>query len=163
MRLIFFLFLISCNLKPLNNSIINSDTDLNIKILYDDLKLNLRDKSIYNEIRKELGYIYDSDNNNYIIYLSNISESSNIALVNRQGEISEYNYNLSVHAKLYEKNCDSTFKCKAIFNRVFSNSLNYNVNNNYYAIENAKNSYRSQLISSIVKEIQNEIIISLIK
>lgn len=161
MRLLILLFLLGCNLKPLHNSSLFNDDNVRIKVVFNSKNISSLNKITYRNIKEIVNIAYPADNYNYILELSNLSDSYNITVMNRNGEASEYIYSLNLNAKFYESDCDEKDNCKAIFNKSFSDRVNYNINSGYYSGEIAKESYRKELSAFITESILDEIVISL--
>jgi hypothetical protein len=165
MRFLVFILLTACSFSSLHQNELFFNNNIKIKVHFNNVNLPLQDKIIYNNIEAEIGAKYLDDNPNYILVLNNLSHNSYVSVIDREGNVSEYNYHIILNARLYDSDCylnnDNKNNCNFLFSKNFSDSINYNIKANYYASEIVKENIRSDLTKSLANEILTEILFSL--
>lgn len=151
--ILFFILLSSCNFTPIYSNENLEKTELwnNINFIYDNRGLNLAQKIILNNLLSQLTKYKDSNNSyKYSLHITNIREDITPANIGRAGDITEYNYKISL-------NINVTKGTRDIFDKEFVNSVNYNVDNDYYKNHIAIKKLRNDISRRISDDIENSL------
>ena len=145
-----FLLLASCGYQHLDDQKI-------IKTVF--VKNEYKDNSYFKKIIiKEFFNRFKSSKENslYILDIKNIAESDSPINLDRDGNISEYRYQLSLKLALIQND-------QEILTKKFSESINYRINSGYYASQIAKDSSRIELTNKIIDDFINSFYLNIKK
>lgn len=152
-NILVFLFLLSCKFTPIyseNNQLKNRLLH-NISFNYSYDNLSLEQKIILRNFTNELAkFSSNKADSQYQLEINNIREIITPVTLNKDGIISSYNY--AIKLQIIFKEGD-----KILFKEEFGNTLNYEVENGYYASQIAIKKFRLDLVKNIAAELESKI------
>ena len=151
--LIIITLLSSCNFKPIysnsnhyKNLLLN-----NINFDYNYTKLNLEQKIIVRNLISMLDKFNAHDKSSkYRLEIKKIQEKISPITIAKDGDISEYNYKVSIEVSLSEDK-------RVLFIKDFTNSINFYTDNGYYASQIAIKKFRKDLTKTISHDLETEL------
>ncbi len=154
-NILVFLFLLSCNFTPIyseNNQLKNRLLH-NISFNYSYDNLSLEQKIILRNFTNELAkFRSNGTDSQYKLKINNIREVITPITLNKDGIISSYNYAIKLQIIFTDGN-------KILLKEQLGNSLNYEVDNGYYASPIAIKKFRIDLVKNIAAEFENKILL----
>ena len=151
--LIIITLLSSCNFKPIysnsnhyKNLLLN-----NINFDYNYTKLNLEQKIIVRNLISMLDKFNAHEKpSKYRLEIKKIQEKISPITIAKDGDISEYNYKVSIEVSLSEDK-------RVLFVKDFTNSINFYTDNGYYASQIAIKKFRKDLTKTISHDLETEL------